>query len=149
MVAEAGKETDRERREQLLTALGAFRDPALNTAALELALSGTFDVRETFGLLTVMLSARQTREGTWAYLRDHIDQVADIVPAIARGYLPYMASGFCDEAHRTEAETFFRPRVKAWVGGSRVLDQVLEGIALCAASTERQQPSIREILAAY
>ena len=128
LVAAARTETDRERRGHLLTALGQFRDPSLTVDALDLALSDSFNVRETFGLVYGTLTHRETQEVAWTWVEGHVDGIAKAVPTIARGYIPYLASGFCDSEHRARAEAFFRPRVGGSIGGARTLNQVLEGI---------------------
>jgi alanyl aminopeptidase len=66
--AQAASEADRERREQLLAALGAFEDPTLTAAALELALDPVIDIREAFGLFFTTFGGVGTRDTAWDWM---------------------------------------------------------------------------------
>lgn len=143
---QAVAESDPERREILLNALGSFRDPALARQAIALASTDAFDVRESFGLFLGPLSQRETRDAAWDEMKARLDTVEARVPVFARAYLSYAGTGFCDAAHRADVEATLGPRAKRWAGGPRVLAQVLEGIALCAASAAEQAPAVRTFL---
>jgi alanyl aminopeptidase len=149
MLAEAKAEKDAERREQILSAMGRFRDPAIATVALDLGISGAFDVREAFGLMLGPLTGRETREVAWRWTQAHIDPLVAAVPVLARGYIPWVAAGFCDAEHRAQAEAFFRPRVRAWPGGAHNLAMALESIDTCIATTGRMRPGVEAFLARY
>ncbi len=144
--AQAGAETDRNRKELLLAALAAFRDPDLAQQTLGLAVSGEFDIREAYPLLIGPLRHRETREVAWKWLQAHIDAVSNALPPIARGYIPMAGSLFCDAQHREDVRAFFTPRVPKWVGGRHRLAETLETIDNCAARVEEQEPDVREFL---
>ncbi len=146
MKEEALKEEDRRRRGRILDAMGAFRDPVLVEQGLVFALSKQLDIREAFGLFFGPLGDPMARQVLWDYARAHMDEIEPQVPAIARSYLPYLGSAFCDATHRAEVESFFAPQVKRWPGAGRTLAQVLEEIDLCIARTERQRPAVRAFL---
>jgi alanyl aminopeptidase len=139
-------ETDRRRRGMLLDALGNFLDPALGLQALTLALSDQVDIREGFGLVFGPLNQEETRESAWGFIKEHIDALADKVPLAARSYIPYTGSVFCDQKHYDEVKAFFEPKVGAWIGGKHSLDQSLESIQICMATTARQAPGVRSFL---
>jgi alanyl aminopeptidase len=146
MKEEALKEQDRRRRGRILDAMGNFRDPALVEQGLVFALSKQLDIREAFGLFFGPLGDPIARQVLWDYVRTHMDDIEPQVPAIARSYIPYLGSAFCDATHRAEVESFFAPQVKRWPGGGRTLAQVLEEIDLCIVRTERQRPAVRSFL---
>ncbi len=146
--AEAKKETDRNRRQLLLGALGDFTDPDIARNALSLAISGEFDIREALGLLIGPLTHRQTRDVAWSWLKANIKPVTKAVPAIARGYIPMSAQGFCDAARSADVRAFFTPRVKGWVGGRHHLAETLETIDDCAALAAKEAPDVRAFLQA-
>jgi alanyl aminopeptidase len=58
-----------------------------------------------------------------------------------------MASGFCDAAHRADAEAFFKTRTTSQEGGPRTYAQAMEGIDLCIARRATHQPSVKAFLA--
>jgi alanyl aminopeptidase len=140
--------TDRRERRQLLSALGSFRDPALQDRALSLVLGSDFDIRETWSLLFGVGSRPAGRERMWAWLQTHFDAYAAALPAQGRPNLPGFARGFCDQAHHDAAQAFFAERIRAYEGGERNLAQTLEGIQLCTAYRAKQGESLRAFLAA-
>jgi alanyl aminopeptidase len=149
MHAEAAKETDRERRNQILGAMSAFADPTVAVAGMDLALTGEFDLREAYNLVFGPLNRRETREVAWAWTKVHVDALAAALPVYARGYLPYAGSVFCDAGHRDQVEALFRPRVKDWLGGTRNLAQAEESISVCEEGVRKQAAGIRAFLAGY
>jgi hypothetical protein len=63
--------------------------------------------------------------------------------------MPYIAGGYCDGEHRQDVENFFTGRSTKYMGGPRVLTQVLEGIDLCIAYKNAQQASATEFFKTY
>jgi alanyl aminopeptidase len=87
-----------------------------------------------------------TRERALAFVKQNFDRLAERLPRDAGGQLLQIASGFCDEAHRSEAEQFFRERSARFPGGPRELEQALEQVSQCAAYKRAQQASVVEFL---
>ncbi|MCB9741038.1 MAG: M1 family metallopeptidase [Alphaproteobacteria bacterium] len=146
---EALTEEDRERRGALLSAMGSFRDPELIRANLELVVGGEVELGQALGLIGGALSTPESAEVTWAWLPEHLPEVEQVVPAPARAYISYFGAGFCSLEKRDEVEAFLRPHAKGWLGGGRVLDQVVEGVEVCASSVEQQRPGVRAFLEAW
>jgi len=67
-------------------------------------------------------------------------------PRDAAASYPYLAGTFCSEAQYADVENFFRERTPKYAGGPRILAQVLERIALCAAFKDRQQAGLSDFL---
>jgi hypothetical protein len=122
-------------------------------AALDLVLDGGdgLDPREVRGVITSQW--RETRPIVWEYVKQNFDELNSRLPG-ARGIsygatLPSAASGFCEEAHAAEVESFFQPRIAGLSGGARNLASVVESIRLCSARRNALEPSVRQFLAKY
>jgi len=148
------KEKDQRQRSRLLSALGAFRDPKLARASLELLLSKDFDPRESFfALLFGPLAYMETRELPFQFVKQNLDQLLTRLPReIGGDYaadFAFTGTGFCDASHRSEVQDFFQDRVKAYAGGPRNLAQVLEVIDLCIAERKSLAPDLSAFLKTY
>jgi hypothetical protein len=60
-----------------------------------------------------------------------------------------VASTFCSEGHWTRVAAYFKDRSPKYTGGPRILEQTLEGIALCTASRGQQQSGVEALLSGY
>ncbi len=141
--------SDRRERSTLFRALGSFRDPELARRALDLTISGEFDLREATGLTRGLAADRETRRTTFDWLVAHYDELAPKLPEQWRAGLVMTASGFCDRASRQEAEAFFRPRLEGVPQGPIRLEQTLDTIDRCVARREAQLGAVSEFLRAY
>lgn len=148
---EAGSSTDRERRERVLRGLGNFRAPEIVPLVLAITLEPEIDPRESFYVVFAVGSDPSSRDLAYAFVRDHYD---DLVARLPQGsvfdvgsLLPFVGSGFCDERHRAEVQSFFTPKVERAAGGPRNLAQALESIDLCIAQRKVQAPSVSAFLA--
>jgi cytosol alanyl aminopeptidase len=147
-------ERDHSLREELLEALGSFRNPELAAASLDLLLSKDFDPRESFyALLFGPLSYAETRDVPFEFVKQHLDALLKRLPReVGEDYaaaLPNVGEGFCDEKHRDELDSFFRDRVKDYTGGPRALAQTLEGIDLCISARKALAPEVTTFLSQY
>ena len=147
-------EKDHRRRQQLINALGGFRNPELAKTGMALLLTKEFDAREGFfSLLFGPLSYPETRELPFQFVQQHIDELVKIVPREVgedyAAFFPFVGNGFCDAAHRTEVQSFFADRVKSYTGGPRNLEQTLESIDLCIAERKALGPDLAAFLKQY
>ena len=149
MRAAAKQETNESFRGDLIFCLGLFQDPEIVNTALPLALSGEFDVRESFGILFAPSERRQTRDFAYDYAKRNWDVIVAKLPTDTGADVPYVAAGYCDAEHRKDAESFFAGRSTKFTGGPRILAQVLEGIDLCIAYKNAQEASVTEFLKSY
>lgn len=138
------KETDSRRRDRLVGAFGAFRDPALVKAGLGLYLDPALDPRVAVGLL--WSQRRANVRVAWTFLKENFDAVMGRTPAEMRPYVIGMAGDFCDEASRTEVEAFLKDRVAKITGATRIYAQSLENISLCIAKRDAHASSLRAFL---
>jgi ERAP1-like C-terminal domain len=150
----AVKEHDHNVREELLDALGSFRNPTLATASIDLLLSSDFDPREAFyPLLFGPLSYAETRDVPLDFVKQHLDALLKILPReVGEDYaasLPAVGRGFCEAKQRDELDSFFADRVKDYTGGPRVLAQTIESINLCIAARKTLAPELSAFLKQY
>jgi alanyl aminopeptidase len=148
------KEKDQRQRSRLLSALGAFRDPKLARAGLELILSNDFDPRESFfPLLFRPLEYVETRDLPFQFVKQNLDKLLARLPREVGGdyaaEFPFTSGAFCDVSHRSEVQAFFQDRVQSYTGGPRNLAQVLEVIDLCIAERKSLAPDLGAFLKAY
>jgi cytosol alanyl aminopeptidase len=151
--SQAHKETGEDLRGTLLGALGSFRDPAILGTALSILLTDEFDSRESLTILFAAAGSPETRGPAFNFVRQNWDALVGRLPSEAgfesAAVLPFVAGDYCDDQHRAEVEAFFKGRSTRYAGGPRILDQVLEGISLCAASKSANQASVAEFLRKY
>ena len=146
-----GIKTSKERRDRirLFRALGAFDDPAILDDAFAFVMSPEFDSREAGNIIYASLDTPEGRAATWKYLQANYDSTVARMPREVTGFVPYYASGFCDEKHREEVAEFFAGRAEKLPGGQRNLAKVLESMDLCIALRGKQEGSLKEELARY
>ena len=150
-LAAAKTEKDQTAREQMLNALGSFRNPALIRAAEDVYLTGPFDSRETWSLLYAGGNEPETRRLPFDFVKQNIDAIEKKVTTGITGgegnsALIQVAGGFCDEAGRKEAEDFFGTRAAKYTGGPRTLAQTLERIHQCAVRVQSNSADVAEFL---
>ena len=149
MHAEAKKAGDRHDREQILGAMGEFKDPAIAKTALTIVAGNEFDPRESMDILWGLSGEAETRQLAWDFLKTHFDELVKRLSAEQMSYTPYIAISFCDEQHQREMETFFKDRSPKLPGGPRLLAQASERSDLCRAYVAAQQPSVEAFLKKY
>ncbi len=149
MRAAAKKETDENFRANLLFSLGLFQDPTIIKAALPIVLGDEFDSRESLDILFAPAQRRQTRDFVYDFVKQNWDHLIAKLPTDTGAFVPYVGEGYCDAAHRRDAENFFSGRSTKYTGGPRILTQVLEGIDLCIANKNAQEASVAEFLKTY
>lgn len=145
---------DRQEKQRLLGAMGAFHDRAAIDAAQQAVLKKEIPLVDGFGLLLgAGGSFADTRGLAFEFIKRHFDDITAGHPSIfgndLGSFLPFSGGSFCDAASRDELKAFFGPRVDQYPGAPRNLAQVLEGIDLCIAGKVAQEPSVRAFLERY
>jgi alanyl aminopeptidase len=137
--AAARAEKDRRARQQLLAALGSFRDPALVKQAFAIALGDEFPIRETLPLVMGATKSPVTRTLAYDFVRSNFDALASRLPRREGGAsLVGAASVLCDDSKREEIETFFKDRLQKSLGGPRRYAQAMETLRTCSAFRNAQ-----------
>lgn len=144
LLAATRVEKDARRRHELILSLSGFRDPDVVKTSLGLFFDTSLDPRTTLDLLW---SQRfESRTLVWEFVKANFDKIVERMPSETRGYVATFGMDFCDEAHRSDVETFFKDRVGKITGAPRMLLQTLEGISLCIAKRDVHKPSLTEFL---
>jgi aminopeptidase N len=147
--AAAKGEKERKERQQMLGAMGGFRDPNIAKDAMAIALTNEFDIREAIGLVFSYFGHQETRELAYAFVKEHLDELLARMPRDSGAGFLWIGASFCDEAHRNDAEAFFRDRAPTWLGGPRAMAQMLERADLCVAKRKVYEPSVAAFLAKW
>jgi alanyl aminopeptidase len=134
--------TEQRERVALLGALGNVRDPDLSKRALRLVVDGPFDIMESGALIGGAFGQPALEAQAWAFFKDSYAAISAKVPPFARGYLAFVASNFCTEAQRKDAESFFTPHASSLANGTRMLAQSLESIDRCIARRARSAAAV-------
>jgi cytosol alanyl aminopeptidase len=141
----AAKQTaDVKRRRRLLQAMGQFRDPAIEEAVFEIALSSEFDIRDALSLFE---HDKVMDPVIFRLLQRHYDEIRKRLPSEVVGTLPELVQGLCSDEDRNAVEAFFKERSEKELGGPRRLAHALEFISICSAFRSHQQASLTKFLA--
>ncbi len=147
LYAQAKLEKERKERGQLLGAMGGFRDPAIVKVAMAIALTDEFASHESIGLVWAALDEVPGRDLAYAFIKQHHDA---LVAKLPRDYSFARVTGaFCDQAHKADAEAFFKDKIAKSAGGPRSFAQTLERVDLCIARKQAFAPGIAKFLAKY
>ncbi|HZI09516.1 MAG TPA: M1 family metallopeptidase [Myxococcus sp.] len=144
-------EKDRKVRQQLLGALGSFRDPALAKQSMELVFEQGMDPRETIWLVFGATQNARTQPVAFDFVKENYDRLVGdskeaLLPAENAGRLAFVAGGFCGKEQRQQAADFFTERNAKAPGGPRMLAQMLESVDQCVALKEAQAGSVEAFL---
>jgi alanyl aminopeptidase len=152
-LAEHTKTQDRQVRQRILGAMGAFRDRAAIEAAMNAVLSGGIPFIEGAALLFAGQGEAATREMPFDFLRAHYDEIVAKRPSGGGvdfgARLPSVGRSYCNKESRTNLANFFESRISKFVGGPRSFSNVLEEVDLCIAQKAAQEPSVVEFLRKY
>jgi alanyl aminopeptidase len=142
-----------EEKQELVKALGGFRDPALAKSAMELTLGNDFDGRDAMDLLLGPTANLTTRDLPFRFVQEHYDALLTRMPGSGSGNLaaalPNVAKRDCDEEHRAETEAFFKDRAAKVPEEQKILAQVLDQVRLCSMLRAAQLPGVAEFLKKY
>jgi alanyl aminopeptidase len=147
---ELSRTKDRTERQRILNAMQSFRDPkALEDNRMAL-LNGQIPFMEGLALLFAGQGREETRMSAFEFMKAHFDEIAKKRPTgggfDAGAVFPRVGQSFCSPDQRKELEDFFKPRVNEFTGAPRALAQVLEGIDLCIAEKQAEQPEVDSFL---
>jgi cytosol alanyl aminopeptidase len=143
MHAAARAEKDRRTRQQILAAMGSFRDPAIVQQAFAIAMGDEFPIRESIPLVMGATKSPVTRDLAYQFVRSNFDALAAKLPRREGGSsLIGAASVLCDDSKRDEIQAFFKERLDKSLGGPRKYAQAMETLQTCAAFRKAQTRSV-------
>ncbi|HTJ42048.1 MAG TPA: M1 family metallopeptidase, partial [Kofleriaceae bacterium] len=142
LAAALPKETDRNRRYELLDALGGVRDPARLKSALAFALDPKLDGREVARVLAAVRLEPATQQLLADFLREHLTAIVAALPEQARARIAGTVASACDAARRDEQASLVKDQLTSSVGGPRSVAQAIERMDQCIALRAQLAPSL-------
>ena len=141
------KADDPELQEESLRILTEFRSPILVVRTLEYATSGQVRNQDSWILIAVELSQRETRDLAWSWVQKNWDKVkAQFTTASGANVVSSLGS-FCTVDRRNEIASFFAThKVEA---ADRTLAKSLDSIDACVKLRQTQEPNLHAWLAAH
>jgi alanyl aminopeptidase len=149
LLRELYTEDDRQRREEIVTALATTRDVAQQRAALGLLLDPKLDIRDTQG---VLLAPRfeANRAVAQRYFQDHKDAILARLPSegttTGQAWVAALFTETCLAERRDEIAAYVTATFSRMQGGARVVEQDIEGMDQCIARRALIEPAIRDWL---
>ena len=130
-----------------LQVLTRFRQPALVLRTLEYATSGKVRNQDSWILLAIELSRRETRSIAWPWIEQHWDKVSGQLTTASGAQLVSATGSFCSASERGEVVHFFAThKVEA---ADRSLAKALDSIDACVRLRETQQSKLHAWLLAH
>lgn len=149
-LASAKTARDRTDQQRILSALGAFRDPAIAAKALDVVRGTEFDLRESLTILYRVVFQRETRGVGAKFVSEQIDALlARMRDDEASWFLGALAGGTCTTEMRTKMAELVTPRAAKYSGADIAVKRGLEQSQQCIANAARQLPALQRFLAKY
>jgi alanyl aminopeptidase len=150
--SEVKAEKDRRKRDEMIGALSAVRDPKRYEGALALMLDPGIDFRETMWML-FGAENDATRAVAQQFYRTHEAELLKRMPqdetAGPIAGMAWVFAGSCDASKRDEAADFMTKHFASMPGGEREVKQAIEGMDQCIASRKALEPQVRGWLGGY
>jgi alanyl aminopeptidase len=128
-----------------LTALGAFRAPALVDAALAYALAGPLRPQELWHIPRAVMAHPPHQDLTFAWFMTNYDELRQRMPPMNLPYFPYAAAGCSTDRLATAREFFAQPEHDP-PGTAIELEKVAEMVTTCVALREREGAAVATYL---
>src|SRR5262252_7879911 len=146
LLAAAERASDPDEHYRYLHALGAFREPALITRGLELALSPQLRTQDTAIYVAQFFANPDARSSALSFVTERWPALQPKVTVFGGDTtLIHSMSGFCDGDARARIKAFFTAHPLP--AATRTLEQTLEEIDHCIALRTRQTAAVADWLA--
>ena len=146
----AKNESDELAQFTILHAIGQFRNPEIEKSDMAFLLGDEFDVHQVlFSILGGGPFTPGARDVAYEFVKQNWDALIAKLPTDSGALLHKVATAYCDEQHRADAEGFFTGRATKYTGGPRNLALTLEKISACVANKNANQASVTEFLEKY
>jgi alanyl aminopeptidase len=116
---------------------------------MAIALTDEFDPREAVWLVGSAFDNDETRELAFEFVKHNLSALLARLPDYYGAGFIDLSDSFCDEAHRADAEAFFKDKAPTYLGGPRALAQTLEKVDLCIARKHAREASAAAFLAKW
>jgi cytosol alanyl aminopeptidase len=134
-------------RSRYMSAMGNFKDPAIQDQVLAYALTDKVRVMDRFQLIGGMFGSESGRDKTYAWMTKNYDKLASGLPVEFQAYFPYFVSG-CEQQRLDAAKKFFGEPAHVVDGTERNLEKVSAQIGDCLNLREREGKAVASYLKA-
>ena len=138
------KAEDPDLQSEAQETLTRFRSPALVLRTLEYAVSGKVRNQDSWVLIAIELSQRQTSEQAWKWVQANWDKVQAQLTTSSGAQLVGSTGSFCSAGMRAEVASFFSTHKVA--ASERSLAKALDSIDQCVRLRAAQEPKLHEWL---
>jgi aminopeptidase N/puromycin-sensitive aminopeptidase len=139
------KADDPELQEESLRILTQFHSHDLIVRTLEYAVSGQVRNQDSWILLAIELSQRETRDIAWPWVQQHWDAVQAQFTTASGANVVSSVGSFCTIERRKEVADFFSTHKVA--AADRTLAKALDSIDACISLRAVQEPKLHAWLA--
>jgi aminopeptidase N/puromycin-sensitive aminopeptidase len=136
--------TDPDLKQDALRTLTRFQAPELVARTLEYAVSGQVRNQDSWTLITLMLSRRETQDAAWAYVQQHWGDISQRVTENSQARIVAATGAFCTVERRDEVKSFFTAHPVA--SGRRALARSIDNIDDCIHLRTTQEPELQRWL---
>ena len=128
-------------RARYLSALGAFRDPAVATEALKYALNGKLRPQEIFQVTQALGDTSQGRDRLYSFITDNYATIVSRMPPQFASFMPFVASG-CERERLDAATKFFSDPQHIVQGTSTTMARVTDQVMDCVGLRQREGAAV-------
>ncbi|MFQ5599848.1 MAG: M1 family aminopeptidase [Candidatus Krumholzibacteriia bacterium] len=132
-------------RNRYLGALGNFRDPQIMDTALGYALEGPLRPNELFRIPGGMMSNPRSRDFVFHWILEKYDDIAERVPPMFMGFMPFIAGG-CSAERLAAAQEFFALPGHQAPGTETNLAKITDQVQDCVGLREREGAAVAAYL---
>jgi aminopeptidase N len=131
-------------QDEFLKLLTQFHSPLLVVKTLEYAVSGKVRNQDSWVLMAIELSQRETRDLAWEWMQKNWDRVQAQFTTASGANVVSATGSFCSQARRNEVAAFFAThKVEA---ADRTLAKALDSIDACIQLRAAQAPRLHDWL---
>jgi aminopeptidase N len=139
------KISDPEAQDEFLKLLTQFHSPVLVVRTLEYAVSGQVRNQDSWILMAIELSQRQTRDIAWEWMQKNWSRVQGQFTTASGANVVSATGSFCSQSRRDEVASFFA--IHKVASADRTLAKALDSIDACVKLRAAQEPDLHRWLA--
>ena len=137
--------TNPEQKTRALFSLALFQKPELVRRTMDYMSSGKVRNQDSWILVAILLSQRETRAETWAYMKANWDKVSAQFTTFSGSEVVGSTGSFCTVEDKQDVQQFFTTHKVA--ASDRALKRALDSIDSCIQRRAAQGPNLTAWLA--
>jgi aminopeptidase N/puromycin-sensitive aminopeptidase len=139
--------TDPELKQDALHTLTRFQTPELVERTLEYAVSGEVRSQDSWMLITLLLSRRETQDAAWVFVQQHWGEIRQRMTENSQARIVVATGAFCTVERRDEVRSFFAAHPVSL--GRRTLARSVDNIDDCIHLRAEHEPELHKWLVAH